>query len=847
MAKKSYILIAVFLFILIFVSYLGQSFSLFSPSKNSIWPYSYTSKLKSQTIYLKGLKSPVKIIIDNNGVAHIYANDTYDAFYAEGYYTAYMRLFQLELFGLTGVGNLSSWFGNLTLSTDLYAHYVGFPQNANFSLNYVKENYPVIYSYLQAYSNGVNAYISQAESSHELPPIFYLLRIKPYNFTPYYSIAWGEVMSWGLAKGFCDELRLSLIYTHLGYNLTQELFPYYPYYTNGSLTAMPGNGTVNNLNLQSFNISPSYFWSLNFYSNFANGLSNETLYKAIPLIISSLNEICSDPLSFVDLGSNEWEVTGNYSSTGYPMMANDPHLTLYDPSLWLPLQLVSPRLNVTGYELVGEPGVLIGHTENTAWGLTTPLGASSNAYLEVVNMENHSYLFNGEWLPLKEYNFTLLNKKYTIYYTNNGPLVSYNNTLKMGISLYWVNQYYPFLTLVSEFLLDNSTNFSQLLNAARYWVEPTQNLAMVSKNETGFITAGLYPLIRITLPNNESVEVVGGRTILNGSIPNYEPVGYIPFNYLPQSINPERGFAFAPNQPTAFIDYPYPFVGGYWVSDGRALTIYRYLNSHRNMTISDMESLQSNVTDSWASILDPVMVSCLENENFSNNLKEGVLLLSAWNYTFYQNEVAPTIYTYTLLNIINNVVNPVLNEHGLTQYKNLLTGTVGFYGTDTLITSDLAYFATHNPNSSLFNGSFCKVVNSSYNEAMSYLSSKLGNISNWKWGNVHVLELINPAGISSLNYGPIPIWGDGFTPSAAYFNFNGTISIPLIVSEGPSLRIVDSPATNQFYSVFPGGPSENPASPWFETQLNSWLNFNYYPFSPVVEVNATWYLIPRGG
>ena len=195
----------------------------------------------------------------------------------------------------------------------------------------------------------------------------------------------------------------------------------------------------------------------------------------------------------------------------------------------------------------------------------------------------------------------------------------------------------------------------------------------------------------------------------------------------------------------------------------------------------------------------------------------------------------------------NNVINPIINQNDLNQYKNLLTGTVGFYGTDTLITSDIAYFATHNPSSPLFNGSFCRIAKTSYVQAINYLSQKLGNnISNWKWGKVHVLELQNPAGISSLNYGPIPIWGDGFTPSAAYFNFNGTIYMPLIVSEGPSLRIVDSPSTNQFYAVFPGGPSENPASPWFETQLNAWLNFEYYPFSPITNVTAIWYLLPGG-
>ncbi|MCE4608520.1 MAG: penicillin acylase family protein [Caldisphaeraceae archaeon] len=837
-SKTSYVLIGIFLFIIIFLSIFGMSFTFLSPSRKSIWLYQY--KIKNQTIHLKGLKNKVEVIIDSNGVAHIYAKDKYDAFYAEGYYTASMRLFQLELFGLTGMGNLSSWFGKKAINMDIKAHEIGFPQNANLSLQFVKAHYPSLYEDLVAYSNGINAYIAQAEKSHELPPIFYLAKIKPYKWSPLYSLAWGEVMAYSLTSGFCEELELSLIYPRLGFNLTKTLMPYYPYFINGSITAMPGNGTVNSLNLESFNISPTYFWSLNFYSQWATGISNATLIKARPLILSALRGICEDPpLGFIDLGSNEWEVTGNYSATGYPIIANDPHLTLYDPSLWLPIQLSAPGINVTGWELVGEPGILIGHTKYTAWGLTTPMGASSDAYLEKINMNNKSFLFNGKWYPMKAYRFDLMGKEYTLYYTNNGPLVAYNSTLGLGISLYWPAEFHPFLTLVAEMLFDNSTNFSQLIRAAEYWVIPPQNIGMVSRNHAGYITAGLYPLINIALPNNKTIRVIGARLILNGSSGKYEPVGFVPFKYLPHAFNPKRGYIFAPNQPTAYIDYPFPFVGGYWASGARALTIYRFLKAHKNITIDQMEELQGNVTDAWASVLNPVFVSCLSGQSLNGIESEGIKKLSEWNFTFYQNEVAPTIFTYTKFYLLNDTLGSILSSHGLSNYTEL------FYAGYNLLVNDLAYLGTHNETSPLFNGSFCNAVQSAYVKAISYLDSKLGsNISQWNWGRVHKLLLVNPAGITSLNYGPLPLWGDGFTPSAAYFSFNGTAYMPLITSEGPSLRMVSSPGLGEFFGVFPGGPSENFYSNL--TQLNYWLHFKYFQLGRVSKPVIVWVLLPGG-
>jgi len=158
---------------------------------------------------------------------------------------------------------------------------------------------------------------------------------------------------------------------------------------------------------------------------------------------------------------------------------------------------------------------------------------------------------------------------------------------------------------------------------------------------------------------------VGARTPLNGTVTKYEPIGYIPFKYLPQTFDPVRGFAFAPNQPTVWINYPFPFIGGFWSSGGRAEDIYHYLEYQRSVNISDMMKLQSNVTDYWASLLTPLIIKAMVNNTNGSIQGTAFNYLRNWNFTFYQNEVAPTIYTYIVAEMVNNSIAKILNKMGL--------------------------------------------------------------------------------------------------------------------------------------------------------------------------------------
>ena len=808
--------LAAVLILLLLVSLASSSFSLLNPA-NGVWESINSSSLSSTTLSVSGLQNPVTVTIDSSGVAHINASSAHDLFFAQGYYSASQRLFQMELEALAASGNVSKYVGSQGVSSDVAMRLIGLPQNALALEQAYKTNYPTYYQYLEDYAAGVNAYIDEAGASTHLG--FKLLGFQPFQWSVFYTLCWQGYMAWSLTTGAAEPLASDLSYNLLGYNNTVLLWPYYPYFTE-NITVVPGDGTVNGYSLSSQGVSDSYFWSQDWYSSWATGVSDSVLKTLTPLISEALSNI-SDPYALPmtqsldsSVGSNSWVISGNDSGSGYALLANDPHLSLTAPSLWIPIQLEAPGYNVTGWDLAGVPGILIGHTQYTSWGLTWPAGNSANEYLEV--LRGNSYLYDGTYRAMSVYSYTLLGKTYSVYYTNNGPLIARDGDY--GISLNWAltNSSYD---LVAELGLDQSQNYSGMINALRYWGSPPQNFALVSGRDAGYITAGGYPLINETLPDGQRVQVVGSRSLLNGSTPAYEPSGYVPFQYLPQVKDPPMGYAFAPNQPTASLNYPYPFVGGFWDSGGRAETISHYLSSHSDISVEEMMSLQSSVRDYWASILTPYLVDALKGMTMNSTEQQAFSYLRTWNYTTYQSEIGITVYWYLASVMYNQSFARVYSE-------NNLPSTVTSVLPDAFIPMSIRLAET-DQSSMWFNGNFTSLVRGSFSSEVVFLSQKLGPVGNWTWGRVHQVEISSLTGLAALSLGPIPIWGDGYTVSVG--------GVPMLlqvpeqyVSVGSSLREISSPGTGESYGVLPGGPSENVLSQYFSNQLAYWENHEYY-------------------
>ena len=783
----------------------------------------------NSSIPLYGLIDPVSVMIDSSGVAHIYAKNNHDLFYSQGYFTASQRLFQMEFQTASVAGYFSNVIGTGAYEASLMQQ---IPETAHQLDQYYKTNYPQYYSYLHDYAAGVNAYINS--SSNSIPLGFKLIGQVPYQWNVYDTLVWQQNMAFGLMNGKANTLRNDAFLNAFGYSNVSLIWPDYPYFTQ-NITVVPGNGTVNGYNLSDQGVTTSYFWSQNFYSQWATGVNLSLIKNLTPLINSAITNMTDPYLNVFDhrayssfVGSNEWIVTANYSKDHNPMLENDPHLGLTLPNLFMPLQLSDPQFNVTGWELIGTPGLLIGHTRYTSWGLTTPGGYNGLEYLEILN--GSSYLSDGHWYPLQMVNYTVGGQNFSISYTNNGPLVGRQGNY--GVSFNWAGGH-DALDIIAILLLDQSRNYNDMLTALQYWGSPPQNFALVSMNSSGILTAGKYPLVNVTLPDGRMVSVVGSQSLLNGSLSEYEPTGFVPFKYLPQTKNPSRGYAYAPNQPLAGLNYPYPFIAEVGGEGGRAHTISTYLGDHPNMTVNDMIQLQSNVTAPFAKMFMPILENALSGMTMNSTESTAYDLMTSWNFTDYTNEVGPTVFWYLRMMIYND------------SFQKIYSGK-SFSAQGLPVIATTIYLAEHDPNSPWFNGNFTKLAREAFTQAVSFLQTNINtNVSDWTWGTVHELYIpsfLSFLGVNEGSYGPVPYKGGSHTVSVA-----GVSSLQLSVPLSPAttssvLKEISSPAMNQFYGVFAGGLSENYTSYYYSNQLNYWLTDNYYNMSNQPTVFSMRYL-----
>ena len=474
------------------------------------------------------------------------------------------------------------------------------------------------------------------------------------------------------------------------------------------------------------------------------------------------------------VGSNSWVVAANKTGLGLPLLANDPHLPLQLPSLWVSTQLNDPSYDVEGWSLAGAPGILIGHNRNMAWGLTYSGGATAVDYVET--LQGNQYFENGSWHRLSWQNQTLqvqggARVSLDLLWTDNGPVVA--RIGGYGLSVRWPGSG-PTWELIAELAFDRSVSISQTESIlSQYWAIPSLNFMMAEHNSTsgathiGWIIPAHFVLVHATLPGGPEIQVVGERAPLNGT-GGFEPSGYVTGSLSPQALDPVRGYLFAPNQPSVGQDYPYPFIGSWWDAGGRAHTIGTNLAETPTMGVTQMEALQANVTDSWALLLKPTLVAALsvaaaDHSGPATTAQAALPYVQGWDGSFDTGEIAPTIYSYWWNEMLQQFWEPVVRPLDIT-------------AAPTPDPNEVYWVGQTEPTSPWFpNGQWADLAEYAASSALTFLSDKLGpDPTGWTWGKVHQFTDPSLLGYASFSEGPYPQWGDPYTPSVAPFADNLT-------------------------------------------------------------------------
>ncbi|MGX1915832.1 penicillin acylase family protein [Streptomyces phaeochromogenes] len=644
----------------------------------SFWSISTVRASFPQTkgsITLDGLSGPVDVKRDGYGIPQIYASTDADLFMAQGYVQAQDRFYEMDVRRHMTAGKLSEMFGESQVDEDEFLRTLGWDRVAE--KEYETKLSAETKKYLQAYAKGVNAYLKGkdgADISLEYAALGFRNDYKPKEWTPVDSVAWLKAMAWDLRGNMQDEIDRSLMTSRLGPQQIADLYPQYPYDRNKPIVQEGQYDSVTGEYQQGSDTSTGTGGT---QSSAGTGLANNAeapsglqgqlsgLYKVLDGVPEAVG------VNGNGIGSNSWVVKGTHTITGKPLLANDPHLSPSLPSVWYQMGLhcksVSEKCqyDVSGYTFAGMPGVVIGHNQSIAWGMTNSGADVTDLYLEKLTGNGYEYDDKVKAFTTREEKINVAggdSKTIVVRETNNGPLLSDRNDelVKVGkkatvdsaapdrgdgygISLRWT-ALDPGNSMDAVFAMNKATDWTDFRKAAALFDVPSQNLTYADTDDNiGYQLPGRIPI----------------RGEGDGSLPSpgwdskYRWTGYIKQAELPYEYNPKRGYIVTANQ--AVIDkdkYPYTLTTdwGYGTRSQRiADLIESKIKGGGKISTDDMRQMQLDNSSEIAKLLVPKL---LKIDVADKNVREAQKLLEGWNYTQDADSAAAAYFNATWRNIL---------------------------------------------------------------------------------------------------------------------------------------------------------------------------------------------------
>ncbi|MGH3499255.1 MAG: penicillin acylase family protein [Nocardioidaceae bacterium] len=791
----------------------------------------------SGEITVPGLANKVEIYRDRYGVPQIYADNADDLFFAQGYVQAQDRFFQMDFERHVTSGRLAELVGRSALSTDEFVRTLGWRRVAQKEVALLS---PTTGSYLQSYSDGVNAYIN-GKSGGQLSLEYSVLSVTgpdyaPQPWTPVDSVSWLKAMAWDLRSNMDDEINRVLATDTLSPEQVNQLYPPYPYATNPPI--VQGGAVVHGRFVQPGS-TPLQRSPVRLDAATRARLSSvRSIADRMPALLGTRTGI----------GSNSWVVSGARSTTGKPLLANDPHLAPSMPGIWYEMGLhcttitASCPFDVSGFTFAGMPGVVIGHNQSIAWGLTTMYADVTDLYLEKVDEATGTYQYGNRQLPLRTRteSFRVEGEANPVTIkvrsTRHGPIISDldakaadlgssasrlangagSDAGAYAVSLQWT-ALKPGRTMDSVLAIDKAQNWNQFRAAARLFAVPSQNLVYADVyGHIGYQAPGLIPIRKTG----------NGLWPAPGWDPRYGWKAYVPFNQLPTELDPPSGYIVTANQAVIGPQYPYRISSdsayGY-----RSKRIQNLLLSRPKLSVDDMAAMQLDTRNPMAPTLVPYLLR-LELPTFY--YRQGQSLLKTWDFTqpadsaaaAYYNMVWSEILTLTFHDKLPSDVWPDGGERWYAVVSRLLKEPNSTWWDD----PRTAHVETRDD-----------VLTTAMEKARDDLTRlQARDPHTWTWGHLHQLRLVNQtlgtSGIGPVealfNRGPYGVGGGGGLVDATSWDAADGFGVTSV----PSMRMVVSMANlDDSRWIELGGESGHAFASHYNDQTPLWLDGRTMPWA----------------
>jgi len=794
------------------------------------------------------LSDTVEIHYDEFAIPHIVGKTEEDVYFGLGYAHAQERLFQMQMFRLFSQGRLtemsgdspsdrkSSGFGS-TLEQDMFYRTVGFKFMGEKGVGILDADTLAL---LESYTAGVNEYLANAK---KLPPEFLIVG-EPQEWKPADSLALGRLMAWFLSHNWDRELLRLQAMRELGPELGWEFLPKCtgrgPYIIDPKVKKYDPRGKKIEMR-QEPPVSPEI-------------LGGET--AAALLKIGSGGGV---PGLFLTraFGSNNWVVDGTRTKSGAPILSNDPHLMHLLPSIFYQAHLKSEDgLDVIGVTFAGMPIIALGHNRHVAWGATTTRADTQDLFVEKIDLSRPGeYLHEGEWkkFETREEVFRIKDdkgmreEKMTVRTTVHGPVL--NDAVHAipdnapPIALAWT-AYEETNDLKGFFEMARTKNAAGFKAAVMQVDVPVQNWVYADTGgNIGYWGGGLYP-----------VRAKGDGTLpVPGWTGEYDWLGYVPDEELPQLDNPSSGTIFSANNPVLpEEDYPYTVSFNYQYL--RAVRLAELLDSEEEkFTPDDMAGFQQDRYAYQGELLAPVFVEAYRNAGNPENemAAKAVEILGGWDFVTSSDDPAPTIFYSAYRAAMELTLGDEVSEE-------VLASVMRVDATDVLY--DRIFVEGDSP---LFDKKDTEQVETrdeilaeAIETAAGRLAEKLGDDpAEWKWGKIHQMVFAHPMGFfwplnAVFPVEIIPSDGSRGTVFLAHFTW---AQDTFASTTGPCFRqVIDMSDIDGARMVIDTGQSGHPTSKHIFDQNDMWMNGDYVPM--VMDIGkigetgeGTLVLSPAGG
>ena len=616
---------------------------------------------------LPGLSADVTVLRDGSGVPHLFGDSIDDLARAQGYVHAQERFFEMDLRRHITAGRLSELVGSAGLETDKVIRTMGWRAVAEEELPTLA---PQTRRVLQAYAEGVNTYLrgrSPGEVSLEYTVLGLQLPLGDIEeWTPVDSLSWLKAMAWDLRSDYSSELARARLYGRVSDDQIDQIFPPYEsdvhppilsedeWTLEGSAASSAVPGALTRAAEGSADDSDGV-------TGFAAATTADGARTAYAAVQAALEAVPVLVGRGDGIGSNSWVVAGSRTSTGKPLLANDPHLGVGQPGIWIQNSLSCREvssdcpLDVSGFSFAGVPGVVIGHNDRIAWGFTNLGPDVSDFYLE--RIIGDTYQRDGEWLPIEKRTETIAvaggaDQEITVRSTVHGPVLSDvisevadagsraptqqqgDDAADYAVSLAWTGLV-PSRTADAILGFNLATDFDEFREAARSFAVPAQNLVYAdTEGHIGYQAPGQVPVRRPAIPRTPP-----GYWPAPGWDSDYDWQGWVDVEDLPWTVDPEDGTIVAANQEVTAGRSP--FLTSEWDAGWRSTRIMQRLAELDTVTPQDMAAIQMDDTDLFADALVPALLgvplsapdSEPEQQELLRFTEEARSLLRGWDRT----------------------------------------------------------------------------------------------------------------------------------------------------------------------------------------------------------------------